>query len=76
MYFHLMPETKETIVTELEKIENQIKRLKEKHIEFNNKIYKIEYELMCTMIDGKVCRAITGLHLQQIVRLVELNLPK
>lgn len=53
-------ETTDLIVREKERIETQINALKPTHITCNNKHIIIRHNLQFTMIDGKVCNAITG----------------
>lgn len=56
---HFEAETKGKIIQELENIKKQINRLKKGKFEINGIIYNVDYELMCTMVDGKVCQVIT-----------------
>lgn len=53
-------ETMEKIVTEVRAIEEQINCLKPTSIEVERTLYEITVVMKLTMIDGKVCQALTG----------------
>ena len=52
--FHFAPKTKDRILNKLRNIKKKIKRLRAGKIAINHTVHKVEYELMSTMIDGKV----------------------
>ena len=56
--FHFAPEKKGRILNELRNIKKQIKRLRAGKITISDTVYDVEYELMCTMIDEKLCQVI------------------
>lgn len=58
--FHYEQETKEKISTEVGNIKKEIKRLKPGRICLNGITYSVNYELICSMIDGKVCQVLTA----------------
>lgn len=57
--FEFKKETKETIKQEYEYINNQIKNLQPTKININGEEIVINHKLILTMIDGKVCSALT-----------------
>lgn len=59
MKVEFMIENAASIVQEKERIENEIKSLTPYETCIDGKIIKVQYKLFFTMIDGKVCNAIT-----------------
>lgn len=57
--FEFAKETKELVLKEVEEIKMQISNLKEYSTELNGKTFSVKYEMLFTMVDGKVCQIVT-----------------
>lgn len=57
--FEYAKESKDKILSEFRNIKNEIKKLKPSKIKINDTTYYVEHQLMCTMVDGKVCQHLT-----------------
>jgi len=57
---HFKKETTESSLNEMKYIENQIKELKPTKLSINNYSIDISHDMQLTMIDGKVCNAVTS----------------
>lgn len=55
-----LKETKKMAITEINKIEKEIENLKTTEVMVNGKEIKILTKMLLTMVDGKICNAITG----------------
>ena len=59
--FKFVKETREYVQQEYDNISAQIQNLKSTEFEFSNtEKYRVKYNFMCTMVDGKVINILTG----------------
>lgn len=57
--FQFAKESKELTLSEINKLETEIKRLTPLKVLIDNFSCKVKYKMLLTMIDGKVCQALT-----------------
>lgn len=58
--FEYASESKQKIIVEVNRIKKQINNLVPTIIDNNTSRYEVKHEMILTMIDGKVCQALTG----------------
>lgn len=57
--FDFVKESKEKILLEIESIKKEIEKLRPSEVEVSGKKFRVKHNLLCTMVDGKVCQALT-----------------
>ena len=57
--FEFETESKEKVIADIKIIKSQVDKLKPTKVIFNGDTYSVNYEMLCRMVDGKVCQYLT-----------------
>jgi len=68
--FEFAKETKEKILLEVQEIKEKIRNLIPVEVETENGLYIVKANMKLTMVDGKVCQALTETLLRHVIYVV------